>query len=102
MMPTRWFIELWALQSLSNPIEAKATSQAADGSVFKQQSLIFTPSKSSQRLFPSQAYEIDNFGWISAAVLCFSLGIDKDINVYPRMRLYDNEAYIDLKSFTKG
>jgi hypothetical protein len=55
-----------------------------------------------QLLFPSQAYEIDNFGWISAAVLCFSLGIDKDINGYPRLRLYDNEAYIDLKSFTKG
>jgi len=69
LMPTRWSIELWALQSLSNPIEAKVTSQAADGSVLKQQSLIFTPSKSSQRLFPSQAYEIGNFGWISAAVL---------------------------------
>jgi len=54
-----------------------------------------------QLLFPSQVYEIGNFGWISAAVLfvlacaLFSKGVDQDVNVYPKLRIYDNEAYID-------
>ena len=54
-VPTRWSIGLWPLQSKSNPIEAKVTSQAPDGTVIKQESLVFTSSKSSQKLFSHQS-----------------------------------------------
>ena len=51
LMPTYWSIGLWALEVKNNAITATVTSQAKDGTVLEQESLVFTPSENSQKLF---------------------------------------------------
>jgi len=52
LMPTDWFIGLWAHEVKNNyAITATVTSQAKDGTVLEQESLVFTPSENSQKLF---------------------------------------------------
>ena len=52
LMPTDWFIGLWAHEIKNNyAVTATVTSQAKDGTVLEQESLVFTPSENSQKLF---------------------------------------------------
>ena len=51
LMPKYWSIGLWALEVKNNAITATVTSQAKDGTVLEQESLVFTPSENSQKLF---------------------------------------------------
>ena len=51
LKPKYWSIGLWALEVKNNAITATVTSQAKDGTVLEQESLVFTPSENSQKLF---------------------------------------------------
>ena len=52
LMPTDWFIGLWAHEIKNNyAVTATVTSQAKDGTVLEQERLVFTPSENSQKLF---------------------------------------------------
>jgi len=52
LMPTDWSIGLWAYKvKNNNAVTATVTSQAKDGTVLEQESLVFTPSENSQKLF---------------------------------------------------
>ena len=69
LTPTHWSIGLWGLQSKSNAIEAKVTSQGLDGVVLKNQSLTFKPSKRTHRLFPSFVQQAVEFAWIIGVMI---------------------------------
>lgn len=52
LMPTDWSIGLWAYKvKNNNAVTTTVTSQAKDGTVLEQESLVFTPSENSQKLF---------------------------------------------------
>lgn len=52
LMPTDWSIGLWANEvKNNNAVTATVTSQAKDGAVLEQESLVFIPSEKSQKLF---------------------------------------------------
>jgi hypothetical protein len=52
LMPTDWFIGLWAHEVKNNyAITATVTSQAKDGTVLEQESFVFRHSENSQKLF---------------------------------------------------
>jgi len=72
MMPTDWSIGLWASQFKKNDLNATVTSQATDGSVLAQQSLVFTPKESSQKLF-NKGSRAMTFGLVMAFLLMISM-----------------------------
>jgi len=72
LMPTDWSIGLWANEvKNNNAVTATVTSQAKDGAVLEQESLVFIPSEKSQKLFKK-----DNkmkAGYIQVGILLFFL-----------------------------
>lgn len=72
MMPTDWSIGLWAQPFKNNDLKANVTSQATDGSVLEQQSLVFTPTDHSQKLFNKGTYS-KTFGFVIGILLVLSM-----------------------------
>lgn len=69
LKPTHWSIGLWPTESKGNPIEATLTSQSSEGVVLQNQSLTFTPSKNTHRLFPSLFHKVFDFAWLFCVLI---------------------------------
>lgn len=71
-MPTDWSIGLWAHEvKNNNAVTASVTFQAKDGTVLEQESLVFTPSENSQKLFKKDNHV--KVGYIQFGILLFFL-----------------------------
>lgn len=72
LMPTDWSIGLWAHElKNNNAVTATVTSQAKDGTVLEQESLVFTPSENSQKLFKKDNHV--TVSYIQFGILLFFL-----------------------------
>lgn len=72
LMPTDWSIGLWAHEvKNNNAVTASVTFQAKDGTVLEQESLVFTPSENSQKLFKKDNHV--TVSYIQFGILLFFL-----------------------------
>ena len=72
LMPTDWSIGLWAHEvKNNNAVTASVTFQAKDGTVLEQESLVFTPSENSQKLFKKDNHV--KVSYIQFGILLFFL-----------------------------
>ena len=72
LMPTDWSIGLWAHEVKNNKaVTASVTFQAKDGTVLEQESLVFTPSENSQKLFKKDNHV--TVSYIQFGILLFFL-----------------------------
>lgn len=72
LMPTDWSIGLWAHEvKNNNAVTASVIFQAKDGTVLEQESLVFTPSENSQKLFKKDNHV--TVSYIQFGILLFFL-----------------------------
>ncbi len=88
LTPTHWSIGLWGLQSKSNVIEAKVTTQGRDGVVLKNQNLTFKPSKPTHRLFPTFFQKAVDFAWI----FCLMIFLMMCLLLFQRTKVHADQS----------